>query len=111
MKKIVVLVLVLSLVSCGRLQKCELAVGKFNLGEPYSEKLDFSFCDFHPNYYWLEISGNLEGEFFLQEYFKFRGNGKIDTLIKGDYYAKEFLFHYSPLGEVKGELEFKISLR
>lgn len=111
MNKIALLILVLSLVSCGRLQKCELAVGKFDLGKPFSEKLDFSFCGFHPNYYRLEISGNLEGEFLLQQYFKFKGNGKIDTLIEGDYYAQEFLFNYSPLGKVEGDLEVRISLR
>lgn len=111
MKKIAVFILVLTLGSCGRQSKCELAVSKFDMDKPYSEKLDFSFCGFHPNYYRLEISGNMEGEILLQEYFKFKGNGKIDTLIEGDYYAQEFLFNYSPLGEVKGELEFKISLR
>jgi len=111
MLKIVVLIPVLFLVSCGRLQKCELAVGKFDLGKPYSEKLDFNFCGVKPIYFQLEISGFLEGEILLQEYYKFKGMGKIDTLIAADFYANEFLFNYRPLGEVKGDLEFKVSLR
>lgn len=110
MKKLVGLVLVISLYGCGRLRKCELTVAKFDLGESYSENLDFSFCGFQPNYFQLEISGKLEGKILLQEFYKFSGNGLIDTLIKSDYYAQEFLFNYRPLGEVKGDLEFKISL-
>lgn len=91
MKKIVSLVLVISLYGCDILKKCELQVAKFDLSKPYSENLDFNFCGNDPIYYQLEFSGYFEGEILLQDYFKFYGNGKIDTVINGDYYANEFL--------------------
>ncbi len=111
MRKTVVLISLLFLMSCGRLQKCELTVAGFDLSKSYSENLDFNFCGNDPLYFELKFSGYLEGEILLQEYYKFKGNGKIDTLISGDYYANEFLFSYRPLGDVEGDLEFKVSLR
>lgn len=111
MKKIAVFISLLFLVSCGRLQKCELPVAKFDLKKPYEETLDFGFCNLNPVYFYLLVTGTLEGDILVQEFYKLSGTGKIDTLIVSDYYAEKFQFSYRPLGNVEADLEFKISLR
>ena len=111
MKKLVSLVLLIFLYGCDILNECELSVAKFDLSKPYSENLDFNFCGNDPVFYQLKFSGTLEGDILVQEFYKFSGTGKFDTLIVSDYYAEEFLFEYRPLGEVSGDLEFRISLR
>ncbi|RAI95200.1 hypothetical protein [Algoriphagus yeomjeoni] len=110
MKTLPYLILILSLYGCIGRNNCELSTQKFDLNLAYEESLDFSFCNINPNYFQLHFSGELEGDILLLEYYKFSGNGKIDTLITADYYANEFIFNYRPLGKVKGDLEFKISL-
>ncbi|WP_425636917.1 hypothetical protein ACPUEN_16100 [Algoriphagus yeomjeoni] len=111
MKILTCFIVMLSLYGCVGRNNCELSTQKFDLNLPYEESLDFSFCNINPNYFQLHFSGELEGDILLLEYYKFSGNGKIDTLITADYYANEFIFKYSPLGEVKGDLDFDISLR
>lgn len=63
MRKTVVLISLLFLMSCGRLQKCELTVAGFDLSKSYSENLDFNFCGNDPVYYELKFSGYLKGKF------------------------------------------------
>ena len=96
---------------CERPKTCELIVGEFDYSESYEETLKFGFCNLDPNYFQQEVSGTLEGDILLQEFYKLSGKGEIDTVIMGDYYADKFVFDYRPLGEVSGDLEFKISLR
>ena len=110
MKKSIWFLLMLLIYGCYGRFNCKLTTQKFDLNKPYEESLDFSFCNFNPNHFQLHISGELEGDILLLENYKFSGNGKIDTLITSDYYANEFIFNYRPIGEVKGDLEFKISL-
>lgn len=68
-------------------------------------------CNPNPVYFDLEVTGTLEGDILIQEFYKFSGKGKIDTLIVSDYYAEIIQFTSCPLGEVSADLEFKISLR
>jgi len=90
---------------------CELNVSSFDLNKNYEEELDFSACDLKQvTYHSIHISGEVYGDFMIGEYFKAEGKGKYDTLITADYYSDIFNFYYRPLGEVKGELIFKVIL-
>jgi hypothetical protein len=102
---------VLGINGCTTREKCELSIQKFDYRKPYEETLDFGFCNLNPVYFHLKVSGTLEGDILIQEFYKLSGTGKIDTLIVSDYYADKFQFFYRPLGDIKADLEFKVSLR
>jgi hypothetical protein len=90
---------------------CERQVSSFDLNKNYEEKLDFSACGLKKvTYHSIRISGEVYGDFLVGEYFKVEGNGYYDTLITAEFYSDRFNFHYSPLGEVNGDLTFKVIL-
>lgn len=90
---------------------CERQVSSFDLNNNYKEKLDFSACDLKQvTYHSIRISGEVYGDFLVGESFKVEGKGHYDTLITAEYYSDRFKFYYSPLGEVNGDLKFKVIL-
>ena len=92
---------------------CERQVSSFDLNKDYEEVLDFSACGLNQvTYHSIHISGAGEvyGDFLVGEYFKVEGKGHYDTLITAEYYSDRFNFYYSPLGEVDGDLTFKVIL-
>jgi hypothetical protein len=99
-----------SLIACSAPEKCQYEVAQFDLNSPYSEKIDFTDCGDYIDYYRLDIEGELDGEIIINNIYKFKVQGKIDTLIQGDYYSNKFNFKYEPRGAVEGKLKFKITL-
>ncbi|MDG1276571.1 MAG: hypothetical protein P8O16_04770 [Algoriphagus sp.] len=90
---------------------CERQVSSFDLNKNYEEELDFSACGLKQvTYHSIRISGEVYGDFLVGEYFKVEGKGHYDTLITADYYSDRFNFYYNPLGEVNGDLTFKVIL-
>ncbi|WP_075350340.1 hypothetical protein [Algoriphagus marinus] len=90
---------------------CERHVSSFDLNNNYKEELDFSACGLKQvTYHSIRISGEVYGDFLVGESFKVEGKGHYDTLITAEYYSDRFNFYYRPLGEVKGELTFKVIL-
>jgi hypothetical protein len=111
MRKAVVIMSILAMVSCSDLEECNQTISGFDLNKIYEAKLDFTDCKLKQvTYHSIHISGEVYGGFIVGEYFKAEGKGKYDTLITADYYSDIFTFYYRPLGKVKGELTFKVIL-
>jgi hypothetical protein len=100
----------ISFMGCSSREECQYEVAQFDLNAPYDEKIDFTDCGDYINYYKLDIEGELDGEIIINNIYKFKAQGKIDTLIRGDHYSNKFSFNYKPKGNVVGKLKFKITL-
>ncbi|MDG1276573.1 MAG: hypothetical protein P8O16_04780 [Algoriphagus sp.] len=112
MRKVLLLILCTcySFVGCSSREECQFEVAQFDLNVPYGEKIDFAGCGDNILYYELNIEGELDGEIIIKNIYKFKAQGKIDTLIQGEYYSNKFYFKYEPKGPVEGKLKFKITL-
>jgi hypothetical protein len=112
MRKVLLLILCtcFSFIGCSPREECQYEVAQFDLNAPYDEKIDFTDCGDYINYYKLDIEGELDGEIIIKNIYKFKAQGKIDTLIRGEYYSNKFYFKYEPRGPVEGKLKFKITL-
>ncbi|RAI85786.1 hypothetical protein [Algoriphagus yeomjeoni] len=110
MKNIISLIAILCCIGCSGLEECQYEVPQFDLNTPYEEEIDFAGCGDNIHYYKLDIEGELNGEIVLLNIYKFKAKGRIDTLIRGDYYSNKFNFKYKPIGPVEGDLKFKITL-
>ena len=110
MKKIICLITLLCCIGCSGLEECQYEVAQFDLNTPYEEEIDFEACGDYIHYYKLDIEGELDGEIIIKDIYKLKAQGKIDTLIQGEYYSNKFYFKYKPIGPVEGKLKFKITL-
>jgi hypothetical protein len=112
MRKVLLLILCtcFSFTGCSPREECQYEVAQFDLNEPYDEEIDFTDCGDDILYYELNIEGELDGEIIIKNIYKLKAQGKIDTLIQGEYYSNKFYFKYKPKGEVEGKLKFKITL-
>jgi hypothetical protein len=110
MKRLIILISFFAFIGCSPREECQYEVAQFDLNAPYDEKIDFTDCGDYIHYYEMDIEGELDGEIMILDYFKFKAQGKIDTLIRGDYYFNKFNFNYKPIGAVEGKLKFKITL-
>jgi hypothetical protein len=110
MKNIICLIALLCCIGCSGLEECQYEVAQFDLNNPYEEEIDFAGCGDNILYYELNIEGELDGEIIIKNIYKFKAQGKIDTLIQGEYYSNKFYFKYKPIGPVEGKLKFKITL-
>jgi hypothetical protein len=111
MKKIIWLVALLYCLGCSSLEEeCQYEVAQFDLNTPYEEEINFAGCGDNILYYELNIEGELDGEIIIKNIYKFKTEGKIDTLIQGEYYSNKFYFKYKPIGPVEGKLKFRVTL-
>ena len=110
MRKIICLIALLYCIGCSPREECQYEVLQFDLNSTYEEKIDFEACGDYINYYRLDIEGELDGEIIINNIYKFKTQGKIDTLIQGDHYSNKFNFKYEPKGKVEGKLKFQITL-
>jgi hypothetical protein len=110
MKKIICLIALLCCIGCSGLEECQYEVAQFDLNGPYDEEIDFTDCGDDILYYELNIEGELDGEIIINNIYKFKTQGKIDTLIQGDHYSNKFNFNYKPIGPVEGKLKFQITV-
>ena len=107
MRKVLLLILCtcFSFIGCSSPEECQYEVAQFDLNAPYDEEIDFTDCGDNFLYYELDIEGELEGEIIINNIYKFKAQGKIDTLIQGDHYSNKFNFNYKPIGPVEGKLK------
>ena len=110
MKKIIILISFFAFIGCSPREECQYEVAQFDLNAPYDEEIDFTDCGDDILYYELDIEGELDGEIIIKNIYTFKAQGKIDTLIQGEYYSNKFNFKYKPIGPVEGKLKFKITL-
>jgi hypothetical protein len=110
MKNIICLIALLCCIGCSGLEECQYEVAQFDLNTPYEEEINFAGCGDNIDYYKLNIEGELDGEIIIKNIYKLKAQGKIDTLIQGEYYSNKFYFKYKPIGPVEGRLKFKITL-
>lgn len=110
MKKIRLLILLFTCIGCSAREDCSYELDQFDLNAPYSEKINFEGCGDDISYYKLDVQGELDGEISVQNIYKIKAQGKIDTLIRGEFYSNEFNFKYEPKGQVKGKVKFQITL-
>jgi hypothetical protein len=91
---------------------CKKVVHGFDLNQGYEQKMDFSDCNLgNVHYQNIRISGELEGTAYVGGFFKIKGKGHYDTLIRSDYYSDSYTFRYEPEGEVTGDLRFEVWLQ
>ncbi|GEM_PF-855721 len=100
----------ISFMGCSSREECQYEVAQFDLNVPYDEEIDFTNCGDNFLYYELDIEGVLDGEIIINNIYKFKAHGKIDTLIQGDHYSNKFNFNYKPIGGVEGKLKFQITI-
>jgi len=110
MRKTVIILFVLTTFSCSHLVECNQTISGFDLNNPYSETVDFDKCGDYIVYYASRVKGELSGEFLIKDIYQIKAAGKINTLIRGEHYSNKFNFKYSPIGSVKEDLEFQITL-
>ena len=112
MRKVLLLILstCFSFIGCSSPEECQFEMAQFDLNAPYSEEIDFTDCRDDILYYKLKIEGELDGEIIVKNIYTSKAQGKIDTLIQGEYYSNKFYFKYEPIGPVEGKLKFKITL-
>ncbi len=110
MKKIGLLILLFICIGCSSREDCSYELDQFDLNTPYSEKINFEGYGDDISYYKLDVQGELDGEINFQNIYIITAQGKIDTLIRGEFYSNEFNFKYEPKGQVKGKVKFQITL-
>lgn len=110
-KNLQLIICSLVLLSCSSFEeKCQYEVPQFDLNVPYEKEIDFGACGDDINYYRLDIEGEVYGDIIIKNIYRFSPQGKLDTLIRGEYYSNKFYFKYTPIGPVEGELKFRITL-
>lgn len=57
----------------------------------------------------LTIKGEVDGDFYINGLYKFEA-GKIDRVIRSDWYHHEIEITYNPIDVTKGHLKIKIEL-